>query len=392
MRTISLIDIIKLSIERTKVILFQPFNFKKWMKLLFIAMMAGALGAGSGGGSGQPVKKADAEQPFYQTTDDQGIKQTAEQKLGLTIDENTTEFAASSGNQIFHKYFGWMGTTTLIFFIILLTIIILMMIWLSCRFRFIWLDAIIHNQTLIIKPFHQYKKLGNSYFKFTLAMSSLSFLLSGIVISAAIFQANLQGLLSENSEINITFLLNYFLLPIIFILIMTICLILLFVFIENFVVVIMALDNLTFVSAWKKFIIIYKDNSKEMWIYILSRIGLSFAAGIINILLVFIVFAGAVMIAGLFFGSLYLILSMLLHLDNFFMITAVTIGIPFIFCLIILFLLSSLPLNVFVKCFSLYFFSSLNAGYAPLILPITSDEKIIDDTSHPDDQSDTTNT
>ena len=47
MREIEIKTLIGLSVERTKLILFQPFNLKKWIKLIFIAVLAGAISSGS---------------------------------------------------------------------------------------------------------------------------------------------------------------------------------------------------------------------------------------------------------------------------------------------------------------------------------------------------------
>ena len=62
MRTVPISKLISLSIDRTKLILFQPFSLKKWICLLFIAFMAGGLGGGNGSGGGNHnwPKKAEA--------------------------------------------------------------------------------------------------------------------------------------------------------------------------------------------------------------------------------------------------------------------------------------------------------------------------------------------
>ena len=46
MQNIDVGDIIKKSFERTVLILFKPFTLKKWLMLLFIAWLAGALAGG----------------------------------------------------------------------------------------------------------------------------------------------------------------------------------------------------------------------------------------------------------------------------------------------------------------------------------------------------------
>ncbi|MBU1997612.1 MAG: hypothetical protein KKF78_10720, partial [Candidatus Omnitrophica bacterium] len=61
MRNTSISDLITKSIDRTKFILFDPISIKKWIYLLFIAYMAGAIGGGSGGNNfGGREKNAEA--------------------------------------------------------------------------------------------------------------------------------------------------------------------------------------------------------------------------------------------------------------------------------------------------------------------------------------------
>jgi len=130
---------------RMKHILFQPFDLGKWFCIGFAAWL---MTLTEGGGSFQS--------PPYSASEDSDIL---------------------SG--FFAEYMALI--LSLIGILICLGIALLvLLVWLSCRGRFVFLDQVIHNRTLIKQPWRETREIGHSLFFW-----SLGLLVASIVVIAA---------------------------------------------------------------------------------------------------------------------------------------------------------------------------------------------------------------
>jgi len=128
--------------ERTRVILWQPFDLAKWLLLAFAAWLAGlTTDAGS-----SVAWRADTNEIGRGTWSG--------------FDHAWQEIAASAV---------WlplvaMGIMLAIAFAVLL-------LWITSRFKFIFLDNLVRNQTAIVEPWKRNEILGNSLFLWRLCFS-----------------------------------------------------------------------------------------------------------------------------------------------------------------------------------------------------------------------------
>jgi hypothetical protein len=124
--------------ELMKRILFQPFDFKKWLVIGFAAWLAN-LGGGGGGGS-------------FDYPDNQ---REEAHKLNETI--------------------GQIPQPVLITGICILVCVVLLLIilfaWLRARGRFILVDCIVRNRAAIVEPWKEFRAEGNSFFLFSLLIA-----------------------------------------------------------------------------------------------------------------------------------------------------------------------------------------------------------------------------
>ncbi|MCK5214530.1 MAG: hypothetical protein KAR05_04185 [Candidatus Omnitrophica bacterium] len=379
MRTIPFSTIIGQSFNRTKAILFQPFSFKKWLKLLFIAWLAGALG---GGGNfnvsrlgNQSEGPSDAQAAFDFLPD---IITTEAQAYGKSTLMNTDPIQSEpktdplKQNKSFRE--GWeearpyLGGIVMIGLIFLLPLMILFT-WLCARFKFVWYNSITENSDLIGSPFKRYTKEGNSQFFFLMIIMFIGLLLfAGIGFWAFSSVKPFLGDLADGNFESIIFpALKAGLGPIIILILFGIASTVVYVLNEHLVIPIQAMDASTFKEGWRRFLDIYKENTKDIWLFLLVLIGLGFCSGIIAMVVMLLFLLAILFVGAIVFGIPYLIFILLLKAEALFGIFAFIAGIPFVIAVILLMAMIQLPFAVFFRCFSLYYLTSLDCGYIPLI-------------------------
>ena len=151
---LSVVQPVGRAIERTKYILFSPWDAGKWFTLGFCAFLAtlGEQGAISFNGGG----------------DQSGYGQGGEQ-IKHWIEEN-------------------MGTIVVVGAVILFLSIGLgiLFTWLSSRGKFMFLDGVVRNRGAVVEPWKKFRRLGNSLFFFRLLFFCASFLVFILIIGACL--------------------------------------------------------------------------------------------------------------------------------------------------------------------------------------------------------------
>ncbi len=157
-------EIIEASIEWTATVLFRPFSPKKWLILVFVALMAGQLAGGgcnsfpSGRDHEDKTKPAQAAE-IYQASISHPASQAINKKPTFSLEESFKSFLKKNKN----------STLFLAIFVIAIIAIIiglLVLTWLTARFSFIFLEDVIKNNASIKIPFRENKTIANSLFLF----------------------------------------------------------------------------------------------------------------------------------------------------------------------------------------------------------------------------------
>jgi len=363
MRTVKFTALIRKSIGRTKLILFQPFDIKKWVNLLLIAYLAGGLGIGSG------ISGTNND-------NDNTVFEQAGIHLGSTAyAQDWPVVEQEAGNSLWSvlknelSKLGWGNGMLVVFALISLGFVLLMM-WLVARFNFIWYDSIVHNAAEIGKPFKKYRPHGNSLFRLFVLLGIVSLIFCGLMLTWAYSIASSSGLLGSGVDFSWRLGLEKFGIPFLIAAVYILGFFIFQILVDQFVVPIMAMENVSFQLAWSKFRTIFRTNVKDVFMYLAVIGGLlmvtGFLAMVVTVTLLFII----LLLAGFIFIIAYYLIATLLKAKILFVILAVIIGAPF-FVAFVLFILSiSLPVAVFFRCFSLYYLTSLNCGYSPLDLAL----------------------
>jgi hypothetical protein len=136
--------------EVMKRILFQPFDFAKWLVIGFAAFLSGSWGSNF--------------RFHIPTKGDWNFRSTSFHNTA------TSESMPS-----------WL-LPLLIAVAVLVFILIFVVMWVVSRGRFIFTDCVVQNRAAIAAPWKEYRREGNSFFLFSLAVTFLTLLLVGILV------------------------------------------------------------------------------------------------------------------------------------------------------------------------------------------------------------------
>ncbi|MEN6308476.1 MAG: hypothetical protein ABFD91_12045 [Anaerohalosphaeraceae bacterium] len=252
-QTISVIDPVGKAIDKTKQILFSPFDIGKWFALGFCAWLAflGEGGGGNGGGGGGDGGGGSPHAPSVPE-----IRHFLEANMywllpvGLTI-------------------------------LLVVVLITLVLLWLRCRGKFMFLNGVARNTDQIVVPWKNYANHGNSLFLFKLcvgliyAACMIPLIIGWIVVIIPITQAE-QLLVAAIGMIclltSVTLLLG-----LTFTIITKLT--------EHFVVPVMYIHQLRCMEAWRMFWGLLKNNLWRFFVYLLFYLSLVIGFGALFITL-----------------------------------------------------------------------------------------------------------
>ena len=334
------------SAEWTKQVLFKPFNFKKWMVLTFIALMAGAMsngcnfnsGGGGNGGHHYEQKQAQTAPPIMKQ------KPAREDVVLISV----------------------VAGSIIVFF----AVILILFTWLGSRFSFVFLEDIVKNDASIKAPFAVNKEQGNSYFKFNIAFMFIFFTALGLLIFLAILACAKMGVFSAlntpHPDPKAVVELILVLIPFLLVLMLLIFIVsLISVITIDLVLPIMYKENTKILAAWGKAWTLVKNNAGNFAVYILIKIGLGIGAGIVYLLAFIIGFIIVVIPVALLVFVPWLISRTMpaAAILPYWVIIGVILTPVCLFLLYCLMALN-LPFAVFFRAYSLKFLERLDPQYA----------------------------
>ena len=353
MRKIAMKEIIGRALTRTSQILFSPFSLKKWFVLAFIALFAGALSMGGngagGGGPGKAEKKAEAQTVRPAAVAGQASNTVAGKR---SIFPAQAADAAKAFAPIAVAAVGCFAAAAFVFYL-----------WIACRFKFIWFNAVVSNDASIVEPFHRHTKEGNSLFKASLTITLVFLALFLATGGWALINAFRAGAFAQNFEWSASIAINLFAGPAVLGLILLFLAVVVSVAVEHFAVIYMALDKSAFMPAIKKVMGMYNGNAGDIILFYLVLTFLTIVCGVIAGIvaligiLVFIIAGGILALIG------YLLFMAALKMKIVFIAYCVILGVPLLALLLVFLILSKLPFAVFLRAYSIEYMCALDCGY-----------------------------
>jgi hypothetical protein len=259
---VSVIDPVTPAIDRVKLILFRPFDLRKWFVIGFCAWLAylgtgggPGGGGGGGGGSGSPYNL-----PYEQFESKEQIKEGIE-----TVRDNVSN----------NMYWILPVVVTVVVLIILIGFLV---VWLNSRGKFMFLHCVATNRAEVKVPWHKFRQQGNSLFLFRIVLGIISFvvvvapIIGIVVLIIMMISGTAPGVVS---------------IPVIIILGLTIFALSVLLYLVrkltfDFVVPIMSLRMVNCTAGWREFMTLLSTNKFRFALYLLFQIVIVFVIGTIK--------------------------------------------------------------------------------------------------------------
>lgn len=240
MSQISVVAPVGQAIETTKRILFRPFEIVKWCGMGFTAWLAMLAETFSSGGN-----------------------------LLNHFPSEGSNFAGTAGD--------WLNAHLVL--VIVLAVVLgsvfialsLLMTWLTSRGKFMFLDNVIRNRGEISEPWRRLKPQGNSFFLFSICLG-LAILVVVAVMAAICLAVAYPDISARSFGVNAIVAI---LLGTVFLFCFSVTAGCIGVFLEDFIVPIMALKTCRILEAWRHFFGILKTHIGVFALYLLFKIVLA---------------------------------------------------------------------------------------------------------------------
>ena len=295
--------------QRMTDLLFRPLDPLRWLVLAFCAWVAGLLD-GHGGSPGGIGSRGDRDGGFGSADFD---PQAVLQMLRAACD------AAMEGLRWVR---GHWGLALLVLVVVPIALaVILALVWVTSRFKFIYLDNLVRRRAEVAEPWRRLRRLGDSLFLFRLAFGLLALLIGGGLVALLV----ISGVFSLGSGVRpgaIVAIVIEALLLVAF----AVVAIYAALFLESFVVPIMYRRDLTALPAWRVFLpwLSAADGSFLVYglfvllLFVMAAAGLvvvGLATCCIGFLLVALPYVGTVVLLPLLVAYRYLSLEFLAQID-----------------------------------------------------------------------------
>jgi hypothetical protein len=258
--------------QRMKKSLFKPFDIGKWFAVGFTAFLAGLLDYGGANGIQGISDENDYDDEEFMDFPDHIIR---------WIEDNPE----------------WV--TLIIVGIILLFAFFIVLTWLSSRGKFMFLDNVLHDRTLVVKPWQEYKELGNSLFLWRLTYGFIVLVAFLAIIGdsfSAVYEMYKYDEIAENimSLVGLGFLLLALIITTSYI----------SLFLSDFIVPIMYKRTIKSMPAWGVFMSLFSQHAVYFILY-----------GLLILVLSILVFFAVIML-GLFTCCIGFILLVLPYINS----------------------------------------------------------------------------
>ncbi len=246
-KPISVVGPVSEAIEKTKQLLFKPFNLEKWFVLGLCAWLATLLNKG----------------PSFPNLNFSRHNSSQEwSTVSETIRENIL-------------LIGIVGSIIVVFILA----VILVLLWLNCRGHFMFIDCLAKNKAQIVEPWKNYKQQANSLFWFRLLFGILcTFVMVALVVPIALLIISCR----PHSQ--------SFVIAIVFSVIIALFMIIIAIFLGiikavtmDFVAPVMYIGKIKTIEAWKYFWPDFKQHFWKIIIYYLFKFLITMAVGTIII-------------------------------------------------------------------------------------------------------------
>ncbi len=345
MNRLSAIDSFAPAFARVRAMLFSPFRLAVWLKIGLIGLLGGGVIV-SGGGSSFRAPVMPRNVPHND------LPPNAEDIFRAIRSIHLADY--------FHVFVIAIGAVV---------VLALIFLYLFCRFRFILFDSVVTGQPDIERGWQKYESQANRYFGFWLAFRLVTWGALFLIVGVPLWKAYKSGIFSGDNSLPIflamiaSVALGALIVSVAFAIVSTLA--------KDFVMPVMALDDLSVGDAWSA---VWRVAASEPGAWA-AYMGMKLLCAIGSSIALTIAFVIAMLPALIVFGIPVGILAFLG------VVAFKTIGAVFgiiIFCVAILLavagficllLMLTAPISVFFTSYALYFFGGRYPKLAALLWP-----------------------
>ncbi len=360
--------IIKDSFQWMITVLFKPFNYRKWIALTFIAIMAGYLSFNmnfnlpsnkminnatrtcpSAGIILQSLGLAEAEEAqevISLEMEQEPIEDVAEvSEVGGFLDEPADYIVA--------------GVIGVVFIIIMIVFT-----WLSSRFRFIFIEDIVKNDGSIKLPWSNNVFIGNQLFLFNILYTFAYLASIGLIIFRGYVSLAVLGVSGANADRSFLKLFLSIIPHILILMLIIMAAGLIYFFVNSLVIPIMFKGTGNFKASWREAFRLLKKNVGNCFAFLFINFGLGIGAviatGLIVVIYMIVVLILAFLLTMLASGILA-ILPLGINIVVGFIFGL--IGLAGLACAYFILNMFLLPIAVFFQTLVLKFIAALDTSY-----------------------------
>jgi hypothetical protein len=350
---VSAVDCVQPALQHTRAQLFTRFRFGQWSRLALVGILAAELHVGgcNFGNLGSkwpriPRKNHDEFLPSSSLASGWPALNSAH------ISEHIAQFIG-----------------LIVVGIFALIVLAFVLLYISSVFRFILFDSVLRRECSISEGWRRWHRAGIRFFLWQIVFLLSTWILTAVLVGVPLFLAFAAGWakdIKEHVGRIIVGVILFFGLFFIFALAIAAVQVLA----RDFLVPIMALENLDFADGWHRLLAVIRPEKGRFAIYLLLKLVLSIAAavlfGIIALIPALFIFvpAAVAVIAGHVAGMAWNVTTISL---------AIIFGTLLLLLLLYLIALVSVPATVFFPAYALYFFAAryptLNALLNPIPTP-----------------------
>ena len=334
----SAVDVIGSAFERTKRQLFKPFRWGQWFRLALVGFLAGEIGQGGGCSARLPLDIASA-----------------------IPKSNESQFLQSGRSALF--------LVGIVLAVLLGAILVVVLTYINSRMRFVLFDSIIEGECRIRESWRRRGGPAFRYFVFQILFSLTALFSMAVLIGIPILAAMAGGLFENPSQHILALVLGGVAVGGV-VLVLFVALALVQVFIKDFVVPQMAIEDVSVAQGWNRLWLLMKAEKGGYAGYIGMKVLLNIAASIILgiagfiVLLIVLIPFGGIGVIGVLVGR-----AAGLAWNPVTIAIAIVFGILAMLAFILLVALVSVPAVIFFPAYSMYFFGERYPQLHALLYP-----------------------
>jgi hypothetical protein len=265
--------------------LFQPFRFGLWARLAVVALITGEAGGGSSGGGSIPNLNPNRGQGG----DNHWLRAAH-------------FFGETSWEQI-QPYLGW-----IVIGVVLALAAIVLWIYSDCVYRFILLDTVVSGQCRLREGWRRWRAAGRRYFLWVISFGLIQIVSVGAVAGIPLLHAYRAGWF-EHPDQNLGALIGWGILLALVVIALVAVLAIIDMLARDFLVPLMAFEDVGALEGWERLLAMMGTEKSSYAVYVLMKIVLAMAGGIVFaildliVILVLLIPLGLLALAGYLIGS-----------------------------------------------------------------------------------------